>query len=174
MQQNQDQVILVDLKDYPIGFMEKLQAHKIGKLHRAISIFIFNNQGDLMMQQRALEKYHSGLLWANTACSHPYKGEDVEIAAHRRLKEEMGFDCALQEKFFFIYKARLDNDLIEHEFDHVFVGNYNGIPLPNDREIASWKWISLDKLQKSIREFPEKYAIWFKIILENHSNKLTL
>lgn len=174
MQQDQQQVILVDAKDQSVGFMEKLKAHKTGKLHRAISVFIFNNQGHLMIQQRALEKYHSALLWANTACSHPYKGESVEMAAHRRLKEEMGFDCVLRKKFYFTYKARLDNGLTEHEFDHVFVGNYNDIPLPNSQEVTAWKWIALDELRKAIRGFPEKYAIWLKIILECHLNELIL
>ncbi|WP_103327035.1 isopentenyl-diphosphate Delta-isomerase [Bacteroidetes bacterium endosymbiont of Geopemphigus sp.] len=174
MQQDQEQVILVDSKDQPLGFMEKLQAHKVGNLHRAISVFIFNNQGHLMIQQRSLEKYHSSLLWANTACSHPYKEESTEVAAHRRLKEEMGFDCVLRKEFYFTYKAKLDNSLTEHEFDHVFVGNYNDVPLPNNQEIASWKWIPLDELREAIREFPEKYAVWLKIILEQHLNELIL
>lgn len=172
MPKDQEQVVLVDLNDQAIGFMEKLQAHKIGKLHRAVSVFVFNDEGHLMIQQRAFEKYHSGALWANTACSHPHKGEPVEAAAHRRLKEEMGFDCVLHKKFCFTYKSVFNNGLTEHEFDHVFVGNYNNAPAPNHREVANWRWISLQELQKEMEQFSENYAIWFKIILKRHLNEL--
>ena len=135
-----EQVILVDEKDKEIGLEEKIKAHKEGKLHRAFSVFVFNQKGEMLLQRRALTKYHSGGLWTNTCCSHPRKGEDVDKAASRRLKEEMGFSCGLKEVFSFIYKTGFDNGLMEHEFDHVFVGAYESEPKINPEEVAEYKW----------------------------------
>ncbi|MTI33495.1 isopentenyl-diphosphate Delta-isomerase [Xanthovirga aplysinae] len=160
-----EEVILVDRNDCPHGTMEKIEAHKKGVLHRAFSIFIFNDNGELMLQRRALHKYHSGGLWTNTCCSHPREGEELLAAAHRRLKEEMGFICPLQHKFHFIYNAHLDNGLIEHELDHVFVGNYPGTPKFNPEEVMDYRFTSLQKLEKEISQSPEKFTEWLKIIL---------
>ena len=133
----ENQVILVNEQDAPIGVMEKMEAHKTGTLHRAFSIFIFNSQGEMLLQQRAKGKYHSGGLWTNACCSHPQPGEQVEKAAERRLMEELGFSTSLEKVFDFLYKAGLDNGLTEHEFDHVFVGEYNGAINFNTEEVAN-------------------------------------
>ncbi len=161
-----ENVILVDDNDNQIGVEEKIAAHQNGgKRHRAFSILIFNDKNELMLQQRALSKYHCGGLWTNTCCSHPRPGEETEAAAHRRLQEEMGFDCELREKFSFNYTAPLDHDLTENEHDHVFVGNYNLEPKINKEEAESWKWISMIELNKDVLENPDKYTFWFKVIL---------
>ena len=131
-------VILVDSQDNPIGVMEKMMAHQTGKLHRAFSVFVFNDHEELLLHRRALTKYHSPGLWTNTCCSHPMPGEDVAVAAHRRLQEEMGMACTLVKTFDFVYRAELDNDLIEHEFDHVFFGRTNDIPVINPDEVCVW------------------------------------
>jgi isopentenyl-diphosphate delta-isomerase len=161
-----DFVILVDSKDREIGIEEKLKAHQMGKLHRAFSIFIFNKHGQMLLQRRALKKYHSGGLWSNACCSHPKKGEELEEAAHRRLKEEMGFDCPLKRVFSFIYKAKLDKQLTEHEFDHVFVGRWNGRPKPNAKEVCQWKWADINQIRADMRANPENYTAWFKIVFD--------
>jgi len=155
-------IIIVDKKDREIGSEFKLKAHKEGKLHRAFSIFVFNSKGELLLQKRAFKKYHSGGLWTNTCCSHPKVGETVLDAAHRRLKEEMGFDCNLLEAFSFVYKAKLDNDLTEYEFDHVLVGKFNGNPVINKNEVAEYKWIDLKSLKKDIKSYPQSYTYWFR------------
>jgi len=158
-------VILVDDFDKEIGTEEKIKAHQNGgKRHRAFSVLIFNDNDELMLQQRAISKYHCGGLWTNTCCSHPKPEEKTEEAAHRRLLEEMGFDCKLQEKFCFKYSAPLDHDLTENEYDHVFVGYYNLEPKINREEAESWKWIAKQDLNKDIELNPEKYTPWFKII----------
>jgi len=165
-------VILVDENDRPIGEMEKLEAHRTGLLHRAFSVFIFNDENELLLQQRAYGKYHSGGLWTNTCCSHPVSGETTEAAAARRLKEEMGFSTGLEFVTSFIYKAELDNGLFEHEFDHVFTGRYNGNPVPDAEEVAGWKYIGLDELATDMAAHPELYTIWFRLIfsrVKNHS-----
>jgi isopentenyl-diphosphate delta-isomerase len=145
--------------------MEKLKAHQNGgQLHRAFSVFVFNAKGELLIQQRALRKYHCAGKWANTTCSHPREGETYLEAAHRRLQEEMGFDCPLKEKFHFIYKAEFDNGLTEWEFDRVFIGSYDGEVLPNSEEVAGVKWIGQDELKCEIEEHPETFAEWFRII----------
>ena len=154
-------VVLVDANDQELGTLEKLEDHKNGLLHRAFSIFIFNSQGELMLQQRATSKYHCGGLWTNTTCSHPAPGEKTLDAAHRRLKEEMGFDCELNEIFSFTYKKTFENGLTEHEFDHVFIGYYDNDPKINTKEADSWKWISIEKLQTDIKNHPESYTYWF-------------
>lgn len=161
----EEKIILVDKKDNEIGEEEKLKAHQEGKLHRAFSIFIFNSKGEMMLQQRAKTKYHSGGLWSNTCCSHPRAGELLEEAVKRRLKEEMGFLCELEEIFSFVYKAKI-GDLIEYEFDHIFVGKFEENPKPNRKEVENWKWINQKELKGDIKKNPEKYTYWFEKILE--------
>ena len=168
-----EQVILVDEKDKEIGLEEKIKAHKEGKLHRAFSVFVFNQKGEMLLQRRALTKYHSGGLWTNTCCSHPRKGEDVDKAASRRLKEEMGFSCGLKEVFSFIYKTGFDNGLMEHEFDHVFVGAYESEPKINPEEVAEYKWVTMEDLLKDVKKNPQNYTFWFKEILKKVGNKLS-
>ncbi len=162
----EERVILVDECDNEIGIEGKLSAHLTGKLHRAISVFLFNEEGQVLLQQRAFSKYHSGGLWSNACCSHPRQGESNQGAAERRLFEEMGIRCELSKAFDFIYKVDLDNDLIEHEFDHVFTGVFNGEPELNPEEAASWKWIDADALRKDVASNPDNYTTWFKMILE--------
>ena len=157
----EEKVILLDESGKEIGEEEKIKAHREGKLHRAFSIFVFNSKGQLMIHQRAKGKYHSGGLWTNTCCSHPRPGEKLEEAIHRRLKEEMGFDCDLKEIFSFTYKAKL-GELFEHEHDHVFIGTFNGEPEPNPGEVEDWKWIGPEELKKDMEENPDKYTYWFK------------
>lgn len=159
-------VILVDENDNEIGIEEKMKAHEDAKLHRAFSIFIFNTKGEMLLQQRACEKYHSGCLWTNATCSHPRPGENVEHAAHRRLQEEMGFDCELKKEFSFIYIAEFDHGLTEHEFDHVFIGSYDGAVKPNSAEADDYKWIDLETLKKDIHDHSENYTVWFKIAFD--------
>ena len=159
-------VILVDKNDQPIGEMEKMEAHEKGLLHRAFSVFLFNKKGEMLLQQRAFSKYHSGGLWTNACCSHPRKGELTLEAAHRRLEEEMGFDCEIKKAFDFIYKSKLDNNLTEHELDHVFLGEYEGVIIPNPDEVESYKYISIPELAKDVKENAANYTEWFKICLE--------
>ncbi|MDZ7363707.1 MAG: isopentenyl-diphosphate Delta-isomerase [candidate division KSB1 bacterium] len=161
-----ESVILVDEYDNQIGVEEKLTAHREGRLHRAFSVFIFNDQGEMLLQKRAANKYHSGGLWTNACCSHPRPGETVEQAARRRLREEMGFDCGLKKAFHFIYKADLDGDLIEHEFDHVFIGHYNGAISPDASEVAEYRWIGAQALRNAVKESQENYTVWFKLAFE--------
>jgi len=159
-------VILVDERDRPLGTMEKMEAHKKGVLHRAFSVFIFNDKGELLLQKRASSKYHSAGLWTNTCCSHPYPGEETIAAAHRRLKEEMGMDTLLIHKTSFIYKTEFDNGLTEHEFDHVFVGNYNESPILDEDEAEDYRWVSLSDVKKEIQNSPQNFTSWFKIAIE--------
>lgn len=161
-----EKIILVDKRDKKIGTGEKLKVHQEGKLHRAFSIFIFNSKGELMLQRRARTKYHSGGLWVNTCCSHPRVGEEMKKAIHRRLKEEMRFDCNLKEAFSFIYHVKFDNGLTENEFDHVFIGKFDGKPYPNPEEADDWKWISLDELQWDIKRKPDNYAYWLRFSID--------
>ncbi len=158
----EEEVILVDSNDIELGTMGKMEAHRKGELHRAFSVFIFNTKGELLMQQRALEKYHSGGLWTNTCCSHPRKGETTLNAALRRMQEEMGIECDIKPVFNFIYKAHLDKGLIEHEFDHVFLGVSDSTPEINTLEVLDWKYESMENLSKSIRLNPENYTEWLK------------
>jgi len=159
------QVILVDRKNRKVGVEEKIKAHKEGKLHRAFSIFIFNSSGELLIQQRAKTKYHSGGLWSNSVCGHPKQNETYQQAVHRRLKEEMGFDCKLKKLFCFIYNTGLQNNLIENEYDCVFIGKFDGRPKPNRNEIMDYKWISVKELKRNVIKNPKKYTIWLKLIL---------
>ena len=158
-----EKVILVDENDNVTGIEEKIKAHKDGKLNRAFSIFVFNSKGELLLQKRAKEKYHSGGLWSNTCCGHPRPNESLEGAAHRRLKEEMGFECALVhlKSAGFIYKVKV-NDLFEYEYDHIFVGKFNQAPRPNPQEVEDYQWIDQEKLKKDILANPDKYTYWFK------------
>ncbi len=165
-------VVLVNEKDEKLGRMEKQQAHVAGLLHRAFSVFVFNSKGELLLQQRAESKYHSPLLWTNTCCSHPREDEPYLEAAHRRLKEEMGFDCELEEKFHFIYKAQLGENLFEHELDHVFTGLYDGEFQINREEVQDFQWISMEELMNDMKSNPEKYTIWFRIIFDEYLAKL--
>lgn len=157
-------VILVDKHDNEIGVMPKLKAHIQGELHRAISVFIFDLDGNWIMQKRAAHKYHSANLWSNTACSHPLPGEKTIDSANRRLIEEMGIDCKLDKAFSFIYRAELDHNLIEHELDHVFVGYTSQLPQPNPEEVADWEAVSFADLERDVKLFPENYSEWFKLI----------
>lgn len=163
---NEEQVVLVNDKNEPLGLMPKMEAHEKGVLHRAFSVFVFNDKQEMMLQQRAAHKYHSPLLWTNTCCSHQREGESNIAAGKRRLKEEMGFEVELQELFSFIYNAPLANGLTEHEFDFVLLGHYNREPEINPEEVASWKWMSVEGVKKDILEHPEQYTAWFKIIFD--------
>ncbi|WP_299162123.1 isopentenyl-diphosphate Delta-isomerase [uncultured Tenacibaculum sp.] len=168
-----EQVILVDKQDNPIGLMEKIEAHEKALLHRAFSVFIFNNKGELMLQQRAAEKYHSPLLWTNTCCSHQRDGETSLEAGKRRLQEEMGFVCELEEVFWFIYKAPFDNGLTEHELDHVMVGKFDNAPVINKEEVEAYKWMKLEDVKSDIEKQPEIYTEWFKIIFKESYQKIS-
>ena len=161
-----ENVVLVNTRGKEIGECEKLLAHKNGgRLHKAFSVFVINDKNELMIHKRAKKKYHSGGLWTNTCCSHPRFGEKIVIAGKRRLKEEMGFSCELEELFHFIYKANLDNELTEHEYDHVLLGRYNKNPKINHDEVEDWKWITLQELVADMIENAGNYTIWFKIAL---------
>ena len=162
----EEHVILVNESNEQIGTMPKMEAHEKAALHRAFSVFIMNEKGETMLQQRAAHKYHSPLLWTNTCCSHQRVGESNIEAGKRRLQEEMGFTSKLRELFSFIYKAPFDNGLTEHELDHVMMGNYNEKPILNADEVADWKWMRPEAIKDDILENPEKYTAWFKIIFE--------
>lgn len=168
---NEEKVILVDDKDQELGLMEKMQAHREGALHRAISVFIFNSKGEWLLQKRAAGKYHSAGLWSNSCCSHPRKGEPLQQAAQRRLKEEMGLSCELKHRFSFIYKASLDAGLTEHELDHVFIGTSNDLPYPEPSEVAAFRYISAEQLQKELLASPDNFSAWFKLLFDR-VNKL--
>lgn len=170
----EEMVILVNENDEQIGLMPKMEAHEKAVLHRAFSVFIFNDKYELMLQQRALDKYHSPGLWTNTCCSHQRDGESSIEAGKRRLFEEMGFTTTLKEKIAFIYKAPFDNGLTEHEYDHVLVGNYNDVPVLNKEEVAAWKWMPLDEVKADILNSPANYTAWFKIIFEKFHESLSI
>lgn len=157
---------LVDKEDNVVDKMEKIKAHKQGRLHRAFSILVFDKDGRLLIQQRNIEKYHCGGFWSNTCCSHPNYGEELEKAVHRRLKEEMGFDCEMEKQFDFVYEKKFDNGLIEHELDHVYFGEYNGKINTNPDEVQDYKRISLKELKKDINAYPKDYTYWFRKIIK--------
>lgn len=160
-------VILVDKNDRVIGEMEKIEAHEKALLHRAVSVFIFNTNGQLLLQKRAQCKYHSPGLWTNTACTHPQPDEANQDAAIRRLYEEMGIkDVALTKLFDFIYKEELDRGLTEYELDHVFIGISDKTPTPTPLEVSDFRYIYPQTLLKQMAAFPEKYTVWFKRIIE--------
>jgi len=162
----EEKVILVNEKDEPIGLMPKMEAHEKALLHRAFSVFILNSKNEIMLQQRAAEKYHSPLLWTNTTCSHQRDGETNIQAGIRRLREEMGFEAELKELFSFIYKAPFDNGLTEHELDHVMIGYYDGKPNINREEAENWKWMGIEDVRQDMQEHPEHYTVWFRIIFD--------
>jgi len=164
----QEKVILVNEKDEQIGLMEKIEAHEKALLHRAFSVFVFNDKNELMIQQRALSKYHSPGLWTNTCCSHQREGESNIEAGKRRLQEEMGFSTELKDTISFIYKAPFDNGLTEHEFDHILVGYFEGEPNLNPDEVAEWKWMSLEAIEEDMQANPSIYTEWFKIIFDKY------
>lgn len=173
----EENVILVDENDKQIGTMPKMEAHEKALLHRAFSVFIMNDKGETMLQQRAADKYHSPLLWTNTCCSHQRVGESNIDAGKRRLQEEMGFVAELEELLSFIYKAPFDNGLTEHEFDHVMIGSYNDEPDINPAEVKDWKWMKPEAIRTDIEQHSEKYTAWFKIIFEkfyDHISKKSL
>jgi isopentenyl-diphosphate Delta-isomerase len=158
-------VILVDEQDRPTGTMEKMEVHQKAILHRAFSVFIFNDKGEMLLQKRAGKKYHSGGLWTNTCCSHPQPGEDTMEAANKRLQEEMGFSTSLKKAFTFLYKAPFENGLTEHEYDHVFVGNFTGLITPDPDEVEDYCYQSLEELKQSMQTQPGHFTEWFKIAL---------
>ena len=167
-----ENVVLVDKNDNPIGLMEKIEAHRRGLLHRAFSVFIIDDASRLLLQKRSQTKYHSPGLWTNTCCSHPRNGEILIDAANRRLMQEMGMSANLKHMFSFIYRAEFDNGLIEHEFDHVFIGKSNSDPVINSDEVCEWKWTEIKKIKKDIIENSHHYTEWFKIIFNKFFNKL--
>ncbi len=157
-------MILVNDRDESIGTMDKMEAHMKGCLHRAFSVFIFNNKGEMLLQQRAIHKYHSGGLWTNACCSHPLpEDNDLCMAAKRRLKEEMGFDADIEKTFSFIYKADVDNGLVEHEYDHVFTGRFEGKISPDNSEVKDYCYMKMEAIRAGIQSHPQKYTPWFKI-----------
>lgn len=160
------EVVLVDRNNRKVGVAEKMKAHKEGLLHRAFSIFVFNSKGELLLQRRNIDKYHSGGLWSNTVCSHPEPNETYYKAIHRRLKEEMGFDCRLKRAFSFVYKTRFDNGLIEYEHDTVFIGRFDGEPSPDPEEVMDYRWVCLDALKEDLSSHPDIYSSWFKIAID--------
>jgi isopentenyl-diphosphate delta-isomerase len=158
-------LILVDPDDNEIGLLDKVAVHQTGVLHRAFSVFIFNSRRELLLQQRSLAKYHSPGLWSNTCCSHPRKGEETVLACERRLQEEMGMNCELKFAFSFTYRAEFENGLIEHEFDHVYLGYSDELPQLNSAEVMASRYISIQDLEKEILGHPENYTEWLKICL---------
>lgn len=154
---------LVNEHDEPVGFMEKMEVHRKALLHRAFSVFLFNSHGEMLLQRRSLKKYHSGGLWTNACCSHPYRSETPVQAAVRRVREELGMEVAVVPAFSFIYKAELDNDLTEYEYDHVLMGRHDGPVHANEDEVGDHRYMSMDELKHSINDHPEKYTAWFKI-----------
>ncbi|MCA0932037.1 isopentenyl-diphosphate Delta-isomerase [Lutimonas saemankumensis] len=168
----EEKVILVSETDEQLGLMGKMEAHEKGLLHRAFSVFIFNKDGKLLLQQRALDKYHSPGLWTNTCCSHQREGETNLQAGKRRLLEEMGFSCELKELFSFVYKAPFDNGLTEHELDHVMAGYYDEDPVINAEEVGSFKWMTLEDVRRDMLLNPGAYTEWFKIIFKEYYQRL--
>lgn len=156
-------VILVDEQDNELGVMDKMQAHITPVLHRAFSIFIFNNKNEMLLQQRASGKYHSGGLWTNACCSHPQPGEDTGAAALRRLKEEMGFETPLEKAFSFVYQAAFDNGLTEYEYDHVFTGFYDGAIQPDPEEVSHYRFLPMEEIKEMLKENPEQFTVWFRL-----------
>ncbi|RZK49739.1 MAG: isopentenyl-diphosphate Delta-isomerase [Pedobacter sp.] len=160
---NRNKVVLVDEKDTVLAEMDKLKAHQQGLLHRAFSVFIFNKKEQLLLQQRAQEKYHGGGLWTNTCCSHPQWGDNVKESAEERLHMEMGLDCTLIYSHAFMYKVAVENNLIEHEYDHVFYGFSDQKPILNKAEVQAYKWLSIEEINQELLTHPEQYTYWFKL-----------
>ena len=160
------QVVLVNAQDESVGVADKLEAHEQGWLHRAFSVFVFDPQGRLLLQQRDVNKYHSGGLWSNTCCSHPRPDEPVADAAQRRLQEEMGFQCPLDDAFSFTYRAVLSDTMIEHEYDHIFIGHDTPTVHPNPEEVQDWRWMAPNDLMADVAAHPERYTAWFRMAVE--------
>ncbi len=169
-----EKVVLVTTDDQELGVMEKMQAHEDGLLHRAFSVFIFNNKGEMLLQKRASGKYHSPGKWTNAVCSHPRQGETYEEAAQRRMQEELGFSCPLEYRFNFIYKADVGQDLWEHELDYVFSGTFDGEYLLNKDEVEEIRFITLEDLERELQDRPENFTEWFKIILNQYRRHLKI
>jgi len=165
MKQLKGQLIVVNEKDEWLGTMDKMQAHHQGVLHRAFSVFILNDKNEMLLQRRALSKYHSAGLWSNACCSHPYPGESTLAGAHRRLQEEMGFDCELEPIFNLRYKANVGNDLIENEYDHIYLGYYNKDMLTNEEEVSDHKFMQVADIVKWMQEQPDQFTAWFHLAL---------
>ena len=170
----EENVILVDKNDTQIGLMSKLDAHKKGILHRAFSVFVLNNNNEIMLQKRAYNKYHSGGLWTNTCCSHQREGENTIEAGKRRLLEEMGFETELKIITSFIYKVEFENGLTEHELDYLVIGKYLKSPVINKQEVADWKWMKVELIADDIKLNPNNYTSWFKIIFDKFQNKIKI
>ncbi|MGL6039097.1 MAG: isopentenyl-diphosphate Delta-isomerase [Soonwooa sp.] len=170
----EERVVLVNPQDEVLGLMDKMQAHENALLHRAFSVFLFNDKGEMLLQQRAAGKYHSPLQWTNACCSHPRENESYLDAAKRRLEEELGISAELTERFHFLYKADVGQGLWEHELDYVFTGQYTGDFTLNHEEVADIKYISNEDLKREIEEFPERYTEWFKIIWDEYRNHLEI
>jgi isopentenyl-diphosphate delta-isomerase len=171
----EEKVVVVNEHDVAIGVEEKTRAHLLGVLHRAFSIFVTNSAGQLLIQRRALAKYHSRGLWSNTCCGHPRPGESINQASRRRLREEMGVDVNLESVFQFRYRAHLEDGLIENEYDHVLVGLFNGVPEPNPAEVAEYRWVDPATLSLELEAHPENYTYWFRISFDRvfeQSNQL--
>lgn len=168
----EEKVVLINEKDEVLGLMNKLEAHQKGLLHRAFSVFLFDKKGNMLLQKRASCKYHSPNQWTNACCSHPKENESYEMAAHRRLKEELGISCNLEKKFDFIYKADVGNGLWEHELDTVFIGNFEGNFTLNPDEVSEIRYISWEDLDREINDAPENFTEWFKIILKEYKQNL--
>lgn len=165
-----EQIIAVDKFDKEIGPIEKMEAHYKGVLHRAFSILVFNSKNELLLQKRAEKKYHTPGLWTNTCCSHPRYGEKLEDAIYRRLREEMGFTCDLKEIFSFVYDVKFEDNLFENEYDHVFIGTYDGEVVVNKDEVDDFKWVNIDEIREDIANRPEVYTYWFKYLFNNIAN----
>jgi len=166
-----EKVILVDTQDREIGVMEKMQAHKEAKLHRAFSVFLLNDRNEILLQKRAIDKYHCGGMWTNTCCSHPRVGETLQQAVDRRLQEEMGIACDTKWIYSFIYKADVGAGLFEHEFDHVFFGRFSDEAKPDESEVSAWEYVAINDLKQDVVVNPSKYTPWFKIILSEVIDK---
>jgi isopentenyl-diphosphate delta-isomerase len=160
-----EHVVLVDDRDRELGTAPKMEAHRDGTLHRAVSAFLLDGRGNMLLQRRATTKYHSAGLWSNTCCTHPRPGEQPGDAAHRRLTEEMGIDCPLSEAGNFLYRAKLENGLIEHELDHLFLGFFEGTPAPDANEVAEWRWFPLDELASDLAAAPQRFTAWLGLAL---------
>jgi isopentenyl-diphosphate delta-isomerase len=158
----EERVVLVDAQNVEVGTLEKMRAHLDGALHRAFSVFVFDARGRMLLQRRAAGKYHSGGLWSNTCCSHPRPGEEVDAAARRRLREEMGFECPLEEAFCFVYRADVGGGLTEHEYDHVYVGRFDGQPRPDPAEVEGWRWMEVDEVRREMEARPGDFTFWFR------------
>jgi isopentenyl-diphosphate delta-isomerase len=172
MTAEEDLIVLVDENDAATGAAAKTDAHRRGLRHRAISVLVRNSAGDLLLQRRNPAKYHSGGLWANACCSHPRPGENALEAAHRRLREEMGFDCPLEPLFTTHYRARVSNDYIEDEFVHAFAGTYDGPVAPDPAEVGEWKWAALPEVMRAQAATPDAYAVWFRHYLRAHTRQI--